>query len=69
MEIIARETEIALLDSIAKSGVPEFIAVYGRRRVGKTFFDPRIFQWEPLFRSYHDKGKQGNRPDVQKAFM
>ena len=37
MEIIARETEITLLDSIAKSGVPEFIAVYGRRRVGKTF--------------------------------
>ena len=46
MEIIARETEIALLDSIAESGVPEFIAVYGRRRVGKTFFDLKLFQRE-----------------------
>jgi len=26
-----------LLNSIAESGAPEFIAVYGRRRVGKTF--------------------------------
>jgi len=37
MEIIARETKTALLNSIAESGAPEFIAVYGRRRVGKTF--------------------------------
>ena len=26
-----------MLNSIAESGAPEFIAVYGRRRVGKTF--------------------------------
>ena len=37
MEIIARRTEIALLESIVHSGTPEFVAVYGRRRVGKTF--------------------------------
>ena len=36
MGIIARDREIRLLDSICDSGVPEFIAVYGRRRVGKT---------------------------------
>ena len=37
MEIIGRERERRLLDRCEQSGKPEFVAVYGRRRVGKTY--------------------------------
>ena len=36
-KIIGRESEIKALNSYLDSGRSEFIAVYGRRRVGKTF--------------------------------
>ena len=35
--IIGRKKEIQKLDSIVQSKKSEFLAVYGRRRVGKTF--------------------------------
>lgn len=35
--IVGRKAEIQMLDRYYKSGRAEFIAVYGRRRVGKTF--------------------------------
>lgn len=35
--LIGRENETEKLDRILLSGQPEFLAVYGRRRVGKTF--------------------------------
>ena len=34
--IIGRETQIADLETYMESGRSEFIAIYGRRRVGKT---------------------------------
>jgi uncharacterized protein len=37
MELISRQTEIRLLNTLLNSSNPEFVAVYGRRRVGKTF--------------------------------
>jgi hypothetical protein len=37
MEIIGRERERHILRRLENSGRPEFAAVYGRRRVGKTF--------------------------------
>lgn len=37
MEIIGRAKEIAQLNKYASSKQPEFVAMYGRRRVGKTF--------------------------------
>lgn len=36
-EIIGREREIEKIDKLLASGSPEFLALYGRRRVGKTF--------------------------------
>ncbi len=36
-KLIGREQETAKLDSMLASGNAEFLAVYGRRRVGKTF--------------------------------
>ncbi|MCC8115354.1 MAG: ATP-binding protein [Bacteroidales bacterium] len=46
-ELIGREKEIRSLTKWENSGRPEFVAIYGRRRVGKTFlvkkhFDERI---------------------------
>jgi AAA+ ATPase superfamily predicted ATPase len=37
MKIIGRTREKKLLEEYRRSKVPEFVAVYGRRRVGKTF--------------------------------
>lgn len=37
MKLIGREYEIEKLDNMLIVGQPEFLAVYGRRRVGKTF--------------------------------
>ncbi len=43
MDIFARDTEIQMLDKLLKSPKAEFIAVYGRRRVGKTFLIRNFF--------------------------
>ncbi len=43
MEIIGRENEISRLRQIENSGKAEFVVVYGRRRVGKTFLVNRYF--------------------------
>ncbi len=42
--IIGREGEIAQLDHIMKSNRAELVAVYGRRRVGKTFLIKEYFE-------------------------
>lgn len=42
-DIIGREREIKLLDRIWSSKEAEFIAVYGRRRVGKTYLIREFF--------------------------
>ncbi|MDR1832866.1 MAG: AAA family ATPase [Fusobacteriaceae bacterium] len=44
MEIIGRKQEIKALTSYMESGKPEFLAVYGRRRVGKTFLIKEFFR-------------------------
>ncbi|GHT02703.1 ATPase [Bacteroidia bacterium] len=42
-KIVGRKKEIELLQRIVESGEPEFVAVYGRRRVGKTFLIKEFF--------------------------
>lgn len=42
-KLIAREKETALLKEYISSDRPEFIAIYGRRRVGKTFLVKSLF--------------------------
>jgi AAA+ ATPase superfamily predicted ATPase len=37
MKIIGRQKELSVLDRCLRSPKPEFLAVYGRRRVGKTY--------------------------------
>ena len=40
--LIGREAELKLLNEYINSDKSEFIAVYGRRRVGKTFLIRKI---------------------------
>ncbi len=42
--IIGRKKELELLDKYYNSGKAEFIALYGRRRVGKTFLIRQKFR-------------------------
>ena len=42
-EIIGRKQEIKQLSLCSSSGKAEFVAVYGRRRVGKTFLIRQYF--------------------------
>ena len=44
MKIIGRVKEQAALNQYYTSGAPEFLAVYGRRRVGKTFLIREFFK-------------------------
>lgn len=42
-KIIGREEEQQMLERCYVSNTPEFIAIYGRRRVGKTFLVRSLF--------------------------
>lgn len=45
-KIIGREREQKLLQQCMESDSPEFVAVYGRRRIGKTFLIKNFFKGE-----------------------
>ena len=44
VDFIGRKEELQLLQDISKSGRAEFVAVYGRRRVGKTYLIQQFFE-------------------------
>ncbi|MFC1586214.1 ATP-binding protein [Fibrobacterota bacterium] len=49
MKILAREKQVKLLEEIFNSKSPEFLAVYGRRRVGKTYLVKNFFEDRGIF--------------------
>jgi uncharacterized protein len=49
MKIIGRKVEISILSEALNSNRPELIAVYGRRRVGKTFLIRNVYESKILF--------------------
>ena len=51
MKLIGREKETGILKNCRMSGKSEFVAVYGRRRVGKTFLVKEFFEEEFAFYS------------------
>jgi AAA+ ATPase superfamily predicted ATPase len=51
MKIIGRHKEQQLLSEYLESDVPEFVAVFGRRRVGKTFLVNEFFREEYAFKA------------------
>lgn len=48
-KLIGREREIKLLNDYVSSDRPEFIAIYGRRRVGKTYLVNQLFSGKLAF--------------------
>ena len=49
MALIGRQKEKALIDKLLSSKKAEFVAVYGRRRVGKTFLIRQYLKNEMVF--------------------
>ncbi len=48
-DIVGRTEETKVLKAILKSNKPEFVAVYGRRRVGKTFLIQEVYKKNIIF--------------------
>jgi len=48
-QVIGRKKEIKLLTEYYHSGKAEFVAIYGRRRIGKTFLVRNLFQGDFAF--------------------
>lgn len=65
MEIIGRHRERALLDKLTKENKSHFTAIYGRRRIGKTFLIRSHFQ---EFTFYHTGIINVGVKDQLKAF-
>ena len=69
-EIIGRKREIALLDSYMATVKPEFVALYGRRRIGKTFLVKKLYEesFDFYVTGIFDKSKKeqlANEKDVR----
>lgn len=72
--IIGRKREIAELQRHLESGRAEFIAVYGRRRVGKTFLINEVFRDNMVFRHtglspYNRKKKVSLKDQLQNFYF
>ena len=65
MKLIARSKEIAELNRLYQSNRSEFVIVYGRRRIGKTFLVNQVFQDRFSF-SYVGARKQPQRVQLQR---
>ena len=48
--LIGRQTEIERLEKAYASSRSEFVALYGRRRVGKTFLIEQVFKERMVFK-------------------
>ena len=49
MSIVGREKEIGFLTNVFESKKPEFLAIYGRRRVGKTYLIREFFKDKGIY--------------------
>ena len=66
MKIIGRKRESDILEQCSHSGRPEFVVIYGRRRVGKTFLVREYFNRQFAF--YATGIDRRNTKDQLKAF-
>ena len=66
MQIVGRKREIAELTRLKESNQAEFVALYGRRRVGKTWLVRNYFQDQFTF--YTTGIARGNRKEQLKNF-
>lgn len=65
-KLVGREREISMLKKYMQSGKPEFVAIYGRRRVGKTYLIRQFFK--DKFDFYTTGVIDGTRDEQMKAF-
>lgn len=63
-DIIGREEETAILDNLLKSKESELLAIYGRRRVGKTFLIRTYYKEQIAFSCI---GESGGKTVIQMA--
>ena len=63
---IGREAEVASLKQYAESAESEFVVIYGRRRVGKTFLVREAFDYRFTFS--HTGMESGSMSDQLEAF-
>ena len=73
MKIIGRKREIEELEALYDSGKPEFVAIYGRRRVGKTYLVKELFKdrftfWHTGLSPYDRERKYLMREQLQTFF-
>jgi AAA+ ATPase superfamily predicted ATPase len=62
-EPIGREKEIRILESLLKSNEAQFLAIYGRRRVGKTYLINHFFKEKGLY--FEITGIKNAKKDAQ----
>ena len=67
-KLTGRSKEVSKLKSVLKSNKAELLAVYGRRRVGKTFLISNFFADKGVY--FEMTGiKNGKREQQIKAFL
>ena len=66
MKIAGRQVEVALLQSLLKKEESAFVAMYGRRRIGKTYLIRQVFENEIVFECSGVLGK--NMPQQLENF-
>ena len=59
--IIGRKQEIASLERIFKSKKSEFVAIYGRRRIGKSYLVNEVFGKKIVFTAVGTYMKDGDK--------
>lgn len=62
-KLIGREKEIEILESLFKSNEAQFLAVYGRRRIGKTYLISNFFREKGIY--FELTGIKGAKLDAQ----
>ena len=61
--MIGRKEEISAIQDCLESNRPEFLVVYGRRRVGKTYLVKEFFNNEAIFHVNRIAGRDSNHRD------
>lgn len=59
--LVGRDAEIGLLERIFKSNKSEFLAIYGRRRVGKSYLVSEVYRDKLLFTAVGTYVKDGDK--------
>ena len=66
MKVVGRKDELSILERVMSSNRPEFLAIYGRRRVGKTYLIKEFFDYN--FDFYITAIANSNTKDQLKNF-